>query len=201
VNFRGPGVSLLLLGLLVAVGMASALQRASEARTPQAIATQMSEELRAFRAEVDACLATQDQAESRFEALTQRAGDLREEVDYLESLDPRGVPAVHYDRYLELVEVFNATIPEWEQQTQDLRTQELRCRSLIGMHNERAEELRAYLVESGIWEDSWLQPEFIEEEEVGEEEDTETLEVLDGVENEDPAQSPSGGEDESPVGS
>jgi len=189
---RGPGIALLLLCLLVAVGMASALQRASEARTPQAIASQMSEELRAFRAEVDVCLATQDQVEARFEALTKRAADLREEVDYLEGLDPRGVPAVHYDRYLELVEVFNATIPEWVQQTQDLRTQELRCRSLIGMHNERAEALRVYLVESGIWEDSWLQPEFIEEEEVGEDEDAETLEGPEGIEDEDPAERPSG---------
>ncbi len=166
-----PRTLLLLFLLFGAVGMASALQRASQARTPVAIATEMRDELRAVRTQLDACLLTQDRVELRFQALARETRGLRDELDFLEGLDARGVPSERYERYLELVAAFNASIPEWERQAIDLRLQEARCRTLIGVHNEQVEALRIFLVEHGIWDESWLLPETIVEPEEGDGED------------------------------
>ena len=150
---RAAALFVLLFG---AVGMASALQRVSQANTPTAIATERRTELRSIRSQVNACLATQDRIELRFQSLTRQTRGLRDELDYLESLDPRGVPSDRYDRYLDLVEAFNASIPEWERQAVDLRLHEARCRTQIELHNVHADSLQRFLVEHGIWDEAWL---------------------------------------------
>jgi len=153
----GIGRSAVLFALLFgAVGVASALQRVSQARTPTAIAMERRAELRSIRGQVNACLATQDRVELRFQSLTRQTRGHRDELDYLESLDPRGVPSERYDRYLDLVEAFNASIPEWERQAVDLRLHEARCRTLIELHNVHADSLQRFLVEHGIWDQAWL---------------------------------------------
>jgi len=165
----GLGRSAVLFALLFgSVGVASALQRVSQARTPTAIATERRTELRSIRSQVNACLATQDRVELRFQSLTRQTRGLRDELDYLESLDPRGVPSDRYDRYLDLVEAFNASIPEWERQAVDLRLHEARCRTLIELHNVHADSLQRFLVGHGIWDEAWFVSEPLDELEPGE---------------------------------
>ena len=63
------------------------------------------------------CLAIRDRSEIRFQALTRGTERLRQELDSLEALDPRGVPTDAYDAYIGRVEDYNESIPEWERQT------------------------------------------------------------------------------------
>lgn len=144
---------------MVAVAAASALSRMSERRSDSAVALTLRDDLVGIRAELDACLSTRSQMELRFEELEREVARLRRAIDSLESVDARGVPAESYPAYLELVEDYNQTIPRWEVEGEELRQQSVRCRSLAEVHNARADSLRRFLVEAGIWEESWLDDE------------------------------------------
>jgi hypothetical protein len=120
------------------------------------LAESLRDEVRELRAEVGACFETRERIELRFHALTRRTHELREALDELEALDPRGVPADRYDRYLELVGEFNAMIPEWEREADDLEGRAAACRALADDHNLKVDSLRRLLVDAGIWNEAWL---------------------------------------------
>ncbi len=93
---------------------------------------------------------------SDFRGLIVELNRLRQEVDSLEALDPRGVPGDAYEAYIGRVEAYNESIREWERQTGELRALSSRCDSLVRDHNRRAEAIREFLVSEGIWEEEWL---------------------------------------------
>jgi len=144
------------VGLLVLVAGASAISRVTQASSNVAIAEELRGELREIRGQLELCRATQDRVELRFQTLTQDTERLREELDILEALDPRGVPAARYPEYMQRVEAFNEAVPEWERQAEELQAQSARCRQLAEFHNERADSLQRFLVDAGIWEEAWL---------------------------------------------
>lgn len=127
------------------------LSRYREARSSVAVAEALQDDLEALRAEVDACLATRGRMELRLQGLASETARLRQQVDSLEGLDPRGVPAEEYDRYLGLVDEYNEAIPEWERQAESLREFSPSCDSLVALHNTRADSLRQFLREAQIF--------------------------------------------------
>jgi hypothetical protein len=145
------GATVALLGLAV-------WGRVVRTEDPVEIASVRRDLVLELRAEVDACLSVRDRIQLRFEALRARTDSLRAEVDWAESLDSRGVPGALYPRYLELVAEFNDSVVEWERETVDLRETSGECRNLVSTHNEQVDSLQAYLVESGIWAEEWLEP-------------------------------------------
>lgn len=141
----------------ILAGGASRLQRIVRANSSVAVAERLRESLDRVRGELDACLARRDRSEIRFQALTRETRRSRQELDSIEAMDPRGVPAEVYEAYIERVEDYNNTsIPEWERQADGLRELALQCDSLAWDHNQRVNSLRDFLVEEGIWEDEWL---------------------------------------------
>jgi chromosome segregation ATPase len=144
------------MALLILMAGASALSRVSQANSAAAVAEELRVELLEVRNQLQVCLATQDRVELRFQTLTRDTERLRAELDELESLDPRGVPAARYTEYMQRVETFNESVPEWERQAEELRTLSARCRELIEVHNVRADSLQRFLVDAGIWEEAWL---------------------------------------------
>ena len=142
--------------LVVLVGGASVLDRVTRERSSSSVAAGLRDDLVSLRAEIDACLSIRDRSEIRFQALARGTERLRQELDSLEALDPRGVPTDAYDAYIGRVEDYNESIPEWERQTGGLRDLASRCNSLVRDHNLRAESLQEFLVNEGIWEEEWL---------------------------------------------
>jgi hypothetical protein len=147
---------LALVVLAFLAGGASRLQRIVRANSAIATAERLRDALGGVRARLDACLATRDGSELRFEALARETRRLRQEVDSIEALDPRGVPEEAYDAYLTRVEEYNVALPEWERQAADLSALALECDSIAQDHNGRVASLRSFLVEEGIWEEEWL---------------------------------------------
>ena len=139
--------------LAIMAGGASRLTRESSAI---AVAGGLRDDLDGLRAEIDTCLEMRDQSEIRFQALTRQTERLRNELDSLEALDSRGVPAEAYDTYMGGVEEYNALIPDWERQAEGLSELALRCDFLVREHNVRVESLREFLVGEGIWEEEWV---------------------------------------------
>ena len=147
---------LVLAVLAVLAGGASRLQRIIRADSAPAVAERFRATLADVRAELDACLATRDGAELRFEALMRDVRRLRQEVDSIEAMDPRGVPAEVHRAYLSRIEAYNLGVPAWERGAAGLSALAHRCDSLARDHNERVETLRNFLVAEGIWEEEWL---------------------------------------------
>ncbi len=147
---------LVLAVLAVLAGGASRLQRAVRANSAIAAAERFRGTLGGVRSELDACLATRDGAELRFEALTREVRRLRQELDSIEAMDSRGVPEEVYGAYLSRIEEYNVGVPEWERGAEGLAELALRCDSLARDHNERVDSFREFLVAEGIWEEEWL---------------------------------------------
>ena len=153
----GPRQWLLaLLVLAFLAGGASRLQRIVRANSAVATAERLREALGGVRTRLDACLATRDGSELRFEALARETRRLRQELDSIEALDPRGVPEGAYAVYLTRVEEYNLAVPEWERQAADLSALAVECDSIAQDHNDRVASLRNFLVKEGIWEEEWL---------------------------------------------
>lgn len=140
------------------VGGSSILDRITRGNSSSAVAVGLRDDLVSLRAEIDACLAIRDKSEIRFQALNRGTERLRQEIDSLEALDPRGVPSDAYDAYIGRVGDYNESIREWERQTGELRDLASRCDSLVRDHNRRAEAVREFLVSERIWEEEWLLP-------------------------------------------
>ena len=132
------------------------LDRFTRENSSSAVAVGLRDDLVSLRAEIDACLAIRNKSEIRFQALSRGTERLRQEVDSLEALDPRGVPSEAYKAYIGRVEDYNESVGEWERQTGELRDLASRCDSLVRDHNRRAEEVREFLVSEGIWEGKWI---------------------------------------------
>ncbi len=138
--------------LLVMVVSASTLERIARENSPITVAPGLRNDLVSRRGSIDACLTIRGQWEIQFQMLTRETELLREALDSLEALDPRGVPEELYEAYMSDVEAFNESIPQWERQADGLRTLSARCDSLVRDHNVRADSLQEFLVSEGIWE-------------------------------------------------
>ncbi len=143
--------------LAVMAGAASRLARASRAQRSVVVAETLRDQLVELRNEVDACLSIRNRSETRFQGLASETRELRQQVDSLETLDPRGVPAEVYEGYMERVDAYNESVTEWEREADDLSALAVRCDSLVALHNDRAESLQEFLVAEGIWEAEWLE--------------------------------------------
>jgi phage shock protein A len=141
----------LVAALLFVVVTAPLVNRMREARSSLAVAEGLQDEVEALHAEVDACLATRSGMELRLQSLVSETGRLREQVDSLEALDSRGVPAEQYEEYLGLVTRYNEALPEWERQAESLREFAPSCDSLVVLHNARADSLRRFLQDARIF--------------------------------------------------
>ena len=145
------------LFLLIMAGAASRLARASRARSSLTVAERLRDDLVGLRGQIDACLSTRDQSEIRFQSFADETQRLRTELDSIESLDSRGVPAEVYDEYMGRVGVYNEAVERWEAEAESLEELAARCDSIIVVHNEQAEALQNFLVGEGIWEEAWLE--------------------------------------------
>lgn len=146
-----------ILGALVLAAVvvaAAVLEEVSRARSPLVAAEELRDDLSGIRAEVEACVSTRGQLELRFQALERETDRLRRQVDSIEALDPRGVPAEDYEAYLALVDAYNEAIPEWERQAGEIRDFSSRCDSLVRFHNARADSLRRFMLDEGIARES-----------------------------------------------
>lgn len=148
---------LVLVIALAAIGfvaVATALDRAAEARSPRAMAEAVREDVRTVRSSLDACLDRLDRLEAAFRTQERTTGSLRAQIDGLEAMDDRGVPAERYEEYLEAVEAFNESLPRWEERADSVRAHASRCRRLVTTHNTLADSLQRLVIDAGFWEGS-----------------------------------------------
>lgn len=153
--FWGIVAAVVLVSL--AGGVAAIVGRATIEST-RAQAEALRDGVREVRTALDSCLVERERLEQDFRRLEERAGALRSRIDELEELDPRGVPAERYDQYLESVDEYNETVPEWEGRADELQEMSDTCRALAERHNVRADSLRGFLVDAGLWEEGWEGP-------------------------------------------
>jgi len=138
------------LVLVFTINAASRLARVARQSSAMEVAGRVRDDLVGLRSEINACLEIRDLAEVRLQAFARETGEVRAQVDSVESLDPRGVPVESYDDYTERVEGYNEAIAEWEQQADELNGLALRCDSIVQEHNSTAESLQDFLVRDGI---------------------------------------------------
>jgi hypothetical protein len=154
----GAALTLVLRWLLPLLGLhlfgtaVSGLYDRRKGPSPQEIAEDLGLEMEDMRRRVDACLATRSRIELRFQAHVQRTSELRAELDSLEGLDRRGVPAERYEEYLSLVERFNEATRDWGVLSDELRAFDPSCRELISTHNLLGDSVRGLLEGEGIGE-------------------------------------------------
>jgi uncharacterized protein YukE len=115
---------------------------ASERRALHAEMEQLRTDVALLRVESHACQSEVAWEEADFQAYHGQVDSLRQEVRDLESRDPRGVPAEHYDDYLEVFARYNRSIPDWRERAEALQSMWEACRDVTERHNELADSLR-----------------------------------------------------------
>ncbi len=111
------------------------------------------EEVRVARVAVDGCNGDLAMTRSVFEQTQASVDSLRRAVEAAEEPLPeggRGVDASEYDAYLVVFDQYNASLATWEEQGEEVRAQDARCRELTGAHNALLDSLRAMLQENGL---------------------------------------------------
>jgi chromosome segregation ATPase len=150
------GVGLILL--FGAISGAGQLRERAEHAQVQATLDGLRGQIRSVRAELDACLLDVEELEVEFRIQERTTEGLREEIENYEGLDERGVPASEYQAYLEVFDLYNESLPEWERRAEALQAKSLRCRELAEEHNRWTDSLRAFVVDAGLWDEEWEMP-------------------------------------------
>lgn len=148
-----PGTRRVLIGVGVLAGAALAVTGAMRLVERQRTADEINglrEELYRARAAADRCRNALANSESSIRALSVQIDSLRSRVDSFEALDARGVPAEHYDEYLEVFESYNDSVGVWEGRERRLRAAEESCRVTIEEHNVLSDSLQQILRDAGI---------------------------------------------------
>lgn len=111
-------------------------------------------ELAVLRASADSCRDALADEERALKVRRESLDSLRERVRLYESLDTRGVPAHHYDAYLETFERYNRDAGGWPAVSETLRSHWLACRRIAETHNAIADSARAIARTLGLWADT-----------------------------------------------
>lgn len=150
-----------LVGGVVLVSLAAstaAIVSRAAAESTRAQAEALRDEVRETRTELEWCLEERDRREAAFRRQEARTRELRSFIDRMEDLDPRGVPAEQYETYLEAVDEYNESLPEWDRRAEVLEQLSATCRELAEDHNLRADSLRTFLLEEGLLDEDWRPP-------------------------------------------
>lgn len=144
----------LVVGMAGVLGAVSVMGQMSESAT-RAEAEGLRDEVRGVRSELEVCLDDLDRIERAFRSHERSTQWLRERVESFETMDARGVPSDRYDEYLATFDRYNESLPEWERLGAAVQQLSGKCRLLAEEHNQRADSLASFLVEEGLWEESW----------------------------------------------
>ena len=139
-------LGVLVIGAIVFVGIGRVLERQ---RTADEI-NRLRDELYRARVASDRCRGSLQTSESSLRVLTGTIDSMRTEIERLETLDDRGVPADEYPGYLELFESYNDSVTSWEARERRLRAAEGSCRATIESHNALSDSLQSALTAAGI---------------------------------------------------
>lgn len=112
--------------------------------------SRLRDDLYRARASSDRCRNALANGESALRQLSLTIDSLRSRVDSFEAIDGRGVPATHYDEYLELFDSYNDSVTVWDARERRLRDTEASCRTTIESHNALSDSLQRVLEEAGI---------------------------------------------------
>jgi len=132
----------MLLVVAAVVSAAAVVSVALRAPSPRERFFGMRADLSIARQAADSCSSAIDREQASFEAYISRVDSMRGRIGDLESLDRRGVPADSYPAYLETVDSFNATVPEWEAVAETLRVHRQACEDIVRVHNAMADSAR-----------------------------------------------------------
>jgi len=147
-------IVLLVVAVSLAAGAASMMQRLGD-NGARADAEALRDEVRGLRAELNLCLDQMELRERAFREQERATELLRSQVEAFEAMDERGVPGDRYSEYLEVFDEYNESLPEWERLGEDLREVSETCRELARHHNALADSLSTFLVEEGLWDETW----------------------------------------------
>jgi hypothetical protein len=147
-------VAILVVGVSAAAGAVSVVDQMSD-NAVRAEAEVMRDQVREARWELNECLDDLDRAERAFREHERTTNFLRDRVEDYEAMDERGVPSDQYDEYLETFDRYNESLPEWERLGTSVQEQSAICRELAEEHNARADALVEFLVNEGLWDESW----------------------------------------------
>ncbi len=142
------------VGVAGVLGAVSVMGEMAESAT-RAEAEELRDEVREVRSELELCLDELDEKEWAFRSHERSTQALRDRVESFETMDERGVPSERYDEYLETFDRYNESLPEWERLGAELEELSRSCRLLAEEHNLRADSLAAFLVQEGLWDESW----------------------------------------------
>jgi hypothetical protein len=141
----------------LAASTAAIVSRAA-AESTRAQAEALRDEVRQTRTELEWCLEERHRREAAFRRQEERTRELRSFIDRMEDLDPRGVPAEQYETYLEAVDEYNESLPEWDRRAEVVEQLSATCRELAEDHNLQADSLRTFLLEEGLLGEDWRPP-------------------------------------------
>lgn len=147
-------MAIVVVGVAGALGAVSVVGQMAESAT-RAEAEELRDEVREVRSELERCLEDLEQKEWAFRSHERSTQALRDRVESFETMDERGVPSERYDEYLEAFDRYNESLPEWERLGAELEELSQSCRLLAEEHNLRADSLASFLVEEGLWEETW----------------------------------------------
>jgi len=132
-----PAVVVVLLGSIVL----EVRRQRSPARPPAELRTALIH----ARAAADSCAAALAAEEEEFRAFGARVDSMREAVRGFEALDPAGVPADSYARYLAAVDTYNAAAAAWPARADSLRAHWAACRDATELYNTLVDSVRRVL--------------------------------------------------------
>jgi len=144
--------------MLVAAGVvtvAAIVSVALRPRSPRQMFFDLRPDLQLARQDADSCRSALDVEEDSFRAVVQRTDSMRARIGGFERLDRRGVPVDSYRVYLETIDSFNSSVPDWAAAADSLSVHRDSCEALILRHNvlaDSARELaqRANLIDSSL---------------------------------------------------
>ncbi len=146
--------AVLILAVALVLGAGSMMDRMAGNQL-RAQAEAMRDDVRATRAELERCLDEMEELERAFQMQERTTETLRARIEDFEAMDDSGVPGDQYDAYLETVDRFNESLPEWERLGEEYRETAERCRGMARMHNAQVDSLGTFLEEEELMDEPW----------------------------------------------
>jgi hypothetical protein len=130
----------LVLTLIVAVALGTALLRMGGRGEPGPDRKPAFPEVEELRVAVDQCTAELEAEQTRFRAHERAVDSLRAAVFAYES-EERTVPAEEFDAYLEVFAAYNESVAEWHERAAALEARWETCHELAARHNALVDSL------------------------------------------------------------
>lgn len=140
----------MLLALAAVVVVGGAVSVAVRPPSPQERLRSLRLELRALKDSAEVCSEALALEQQEFTTYQAHVDSLRDRIDALEDIVPRGVPGDSYPAYLATVDSFNAVVPDWQPAADSLAASRSACQVRIDAHKTLADSVRGLAASLGL---------------------------------------------------